>query len=127
MYLLFQMVNPINYTFILEQTQGEGSSPSDILGNLHVGMTHRDKSKRLTITRMGAYTILVVFKSGLSFELSWWNRWPWGDVRYVKLPQKYMAGSSGIMGNTSSENDKCELFWILIHNEQSLIATSSLS
>lgn len=113
MHFLFQMVKPINYTFILEQTQGEGSNPSNILENLHIGMTHRDKTKRLTITRMGTNTLLVVFKSGLSFELSWWNRWPWGDVRNVKLPQKYMAGSRGIMGNTSCENEKCELFWII--------------
>lgn len=115
MYFLFQMVNPSNYEFILEQTRGEGSSSSNILENLHVGMTHTDNTKRLTIKRMGANTLLVVFKSGLSFELSWWNEWPWGDVRNVKLPQKYMAGSLGIMGNTPSQNENCELFWTVIN------------
>ena len=104
MYLLFQMVNPENSNFILERTQGEGNN---ILESLQVGETHKE-SERLTITRMGTNTLLVVFKSGLSFELSWWNRWPWGDVRNVKIPQEYTAESRGIMGNTPSDNTNCE-------------------
>ena len=105
----FQMVNPVNYQFILLKTQGEGTENGavDILPQLGVGMTYTDSTNRLSITRTGSNRISVIFNSGLFFDLSW-HRY-YGNVRNVKILQRYTVAqqSRGIMGSTPSGN--CEL------------------
>ena len=112
-YTSFQMVNPVNFQFILLKTQGEGTENGsvDILGQLGVGMTYRDSTNRLSITRTssrrGRTMISVIFSSGLFFDLIWYGRH--GDIRNVKVLERYTAAhqSRGIMGTTPSGN--CEL------------------
>ena len=111
-YTSFQMVNPVNFQFILLKTQGEGTENGsvDILRQLGVGMTYRDSTNRLSITRTSSrrQTIIsVVFSSGLFFDLIWYGRH--GDIRNVKVLERYTAAhqSRGIMGSTPSGN--CEL------------------
>ena len=108
-YPSFQMVNPVNFQFILLKTQGEGTENGsiNILSQLGVGMTYTDSTNRLWITRTSSNRISVIFNSGLFFDLSW-HRY-YGNVRNVKVLQRYKAvrQSRGIMGSTPSGN--CEL------------------
>ena len=108
-YTSFQMVNPVNFQFILLKTQGEGTENGtiDILGQLGVGMTYTDSTNRLRIIRTGRRRISVIFSSGLFFNLIW--RRQRGDIRNVKVLERYTAvnQSRGIMGSTPSGN--CEL------------------
>ena len=103
------MINPVNFWLILIKTQGEGTENGtiDILGQLGVGMTYTDSTNRLRIIRTRRRRISVIFSSGLFFELSW--RRQRGDIRNVKVLQRYTAVSQsrGIMGSTPSGN--CEL------------------
>ena len=108
-YPSFQLANPVNFQFILLKTQGEGTenSPVNILNQVGVGMTYTDSTNRLFITRTSSNTISVIFSSGLFFDLTWYRQH--GDVRNVKVLQRYTAAhqSRGIMGSTPSGN--CEL------------------
>ena len=105
----FQLVNPVNYQFILLKTQGEGTENGavDILPHLDVGMTYTDPTNRLFMTRTCSNTISVIFSSGLFFDLTWHRQH--GDVGNVKVLERYKAAhqSRGIMGSTPSGN--CEL------------------
>lgn len=112
MWNTFQMVNPVNFQFILLKTQGEGTENGsvDILGQLGVGMTYTDSTNRLSMTRTSSRRrtiISVTFSSGLFFDLIWYRQH--GDIRNVKVLERYTAvhQSRGIMGSTPSGN--CEL------------------
>ena len=109
--LSLQLANPVNFQFILLKTQGEGTEngPVNILGQLGVGMTYTDSTNRLFITRTRSNTISVIFSSGLFFDLTWYRQH--GDVRNVKVLERYAAAhqSRGIMGSTPSGN--CELIY----------------
>ena len=109
-YILFQMVNPMNFQFILLKTQGEGTEngPVNILDQVGVGMTYTDSTNRMSMTRVRPNTISVIFNSGLFFDLSWHSYY--GNVRNVKVLERYTTTgqSLGIMGSTSSGN--CELY-----------------
>ena len=110
LYLLLQMVNPVNFQFILLKTQGKGTEngPINILNQVTVGMTYTDSTNRLSITRISSKRVLVVFSSGFSFELV--QEQFWVNALNVKVPQVYTAEnkSRGMMGSTRFEN--CELF-----------------
>ena len=105
------MVNPINFKFILLKTQGEGTEdgPLDILDKVEVGTTYNDSTKKLMITRLTRNEILVIFKSGLSFELAWYRQF--GVARNVKIPQEYTVvnQSRGMIGSTPLRFQNCEL------------------
>ena len=109
--LSLQLVNPVNFQFILLKTQGEGAEngPINILNQLSVGMTYTDSTNRLSITRTSSNAISVIFSSGLFFDLSW-HRY-YGNVRNGKVLERYAAAhqSRGIMGSTPSGN--CELIF----------------
>ena len=83
----------------------------DIQVDVHVGEIYTDSTKRLMIERINDHKILVIFKSGLSFELTWWYN-SWGDVTFVKTPHIYteVDRSRGIMGSTPPLHRNCELF-----------------
>ena len=107
------MIDPVRFTFALLKTQGEGTENGlvDITNQVGIGITYTDSTNRLSITRISNNTVLVIFSSGLSFELvqeqSWVNAWN------VKVPQVYTVGnkSIGIMGSAPTENvQNCELF-----------------
>ena len=116
------MVNPVNFEFILLKTQGEGTENGavDILPQLGVGMTYTDSTNRLWITRTRSNTISVIFSSGLFFDLTWYSQH--GDVRNVKVLQRYTVAqqSRGIMGSTRSGN--CELLNIVVGYSNRLTA-----
>ena len=117
------MVNPVNFQFILLKTQGEGTENGsiNILNQLGVGMTYTDSTNRLWITRTGSNRISVIFNSGLFFDLSWHRHY--GNVRNVKVLQRYKAArqSRGIMGSTPSGN--CELLSLNVVVEYSNLLT----
>ena len=108
-YFSLQVINPITSQFVLVKTQEQGMTLDDPQSiKFDVGETYTDRTKRLMIKCINDHKILVIFKSGLSFELTWWYN-TWGDVEFVKIPQIYteVGESHGIMGSTASEN--CEL------------------
>ena len=110
-----QMINPVNYTFTVLKTQGKGTEdgPVEILDQLvHVGATYTDNTNKLMIVRISQNRILVIFRSGLSFELGHWRYW--ANAQNIKIPQEYAVEnqSRGVIGSTPAENfdNKCELF-----------------
>ena len=107
------MIDPMNFKFILHKTQGNGTENGslDILDKVGaMGATYRDSTNRLVIIRINDNRILIIFRSGLSFELEW--RGVVGNVWNLKVPQIYTAANKahGIMGSTSEDFEECEFF-----------------
>lgn len=107
------MIDPMNFKVILNKTQGYGTENGslDILDKVGaMGATYRDSTNRLVITRINDNRILIIFRSGLSFELEWWGFG--GNVWNLKVPKEYTAENKthGIMGSASENFENCELF-----------------
>ena len=113
-YLSLQVIDPQSNKFKVLKTKGRGTENGyiDITTEVAMKGTYTDSTEKLVIVqdKDDSNRILVIFSSGLSFELRYGQIW--SDALNVKIPQEYAAEnqSCGIMGSTPTENfANCEL------------------
>ena len=134
MHISLQVIDLHKYQFRVLKTQGKGTKngPIDITDKVAMPeSTYIDSTKNLTITCKTGKRILVIFRSGLSFELEQHDHW--SDALNIKVPQHYTfeKQSRGILGSTSVDTfEECKLCsstFITEHGKRTDNALQSLS